>query len=315
TAKLSETEKAFADAQAQVASLDEIKRKLADTQTSLEKAKSSSGDVAKLTKLRDDALRDKERMAEKLRLANEETSHAQSSTGQLKNELVAMKAELTNAQTKLAEQSKSIASLEGNVYTANQATEAAKSSLTSAQSAATDAAKHDAELSSIKEKFARNEEQLAVVLRSYTQLKAAHEELEGKAGQLDALNNEKEKITAELREANAQNEHSQAAVGQLQQELIVMKTQLTTTQAALATLNSEHSRLQDGRRTPTNPTPSTPAVPAPVRTHTIAAGETLTGISKKYYGTITRWQDVYNANHDVLKNPNSLPVGSELIIP
>ncbi len=290
--------------------------KLADTQASLEKAKSSStGDVAKLTKLRDDALRDKERMAEKLRLANEETSHAQSSTGQLKNELVAMKAELTNAQTKLAEQSKSIASLEGNVYTANQATEAAKSSLTSAQSAATDAAKHDAELSSIKEKFARNEEQLAVVLRSYTQLKAAHEELEGKAGQLDALNNEKEKITAELREANAQNEHSQAAVGQLQQELIVMKTQLTTTQAALATLNSEHSRLQDGRRTPTNPTPSTPAVPAPVRTHTIAAGETLTGISKKYYGTITRWQDVYNANHDVLKNPNSLPVGSELIIP
>src|SRR5258708_24505770 len=103
TAKLSETEKAFADAQAQVASLDEIKRKLADTQTSLEKAKSSTGDVAKLTKSRDDALRDKERMAEKLRLANEETSHAQSSTGQLKNELVAMKAELTIAQTKLAD--------------------------------------------------------------------------------------------------------------------------------------------------------------------------------------------------------------------
>lgn len=51
---------------------------------------------------------------------------------------------------------------------------------------------------------------------------------------------------------------------------------------------------------PNNPPPSNPPPPPPPpptqRTHTIAKGNTLWGISSQYYGTGTRWIQIYNAN-------------------
>ena len=57
-----------------------------------------------------------------------------------------------------------------------------------------------------------------------------------------------------------------------------------------------------------------PALPA-ARTHVVAEGDTLTRISRKYYGTSSRWQDILNANRDVVKDEKSLVVGSSLKIP
>jgi len=57
-----------------------------------------------------------------------------------------------------------------------------------------------------------------------------------------------------------------------------------------------------------------PAPPAP-RTHVVVEGDTLTKISRKYYGTSNRWEDILNANRDVLKDEKSLVVGSSLKIP
>lgn len=37
------------------------------------------------------------------------------------------------------------------------------------------------------------------------------------------------------------------------------------------------------------------------KTHTIKAGDTLWGISKKYYGTGTKWQTIYKANKDIIE--------------
>jgi len=50
-----------------------------------------------------------------------------------------------------------------------------------------------------------------------------------------------------------------------------------------------------------------------VTRHVIAAGETLSDISLKYYGTITRWEDIVSANPGV--DPSRLRIGRELKIP
>lgn len=49
------------------------------------------------------------------------------------------------------------------------------------------------------------------------------------------------------------------------------------------------------------------------RTHTVAKGETLADISKKYFGTAKRWKDIVSANPGV--NPEGLKVGQKIAIP
>lgn len=50
--------------------------------------------------------------------------------------------------------------------------------------------------------------------------------------------------------------------------------------------------------------------------HTVAAGETLSHISLKYYKSANHWQEIYEANKDVIgDNPNRIKPGQELVIP
>jgi nucleoid-associated protein YgaU len=50
--------------------------------------------------------------------------------------------------------------------------------------------------------------------------------------------------------------------------------------------------------------------------HTVAAGETLSDISLKYYKTANRWKEIYEANKDVIgDNHNLIKPGQELVIP
>lgn len=49
--------------------------------------------------------------------------------------------------------------------------------------------------------------------------------------------------------------------------------------------------------------------------HIVAKGETLGGIAKKYYGKVMKYKDIFEANTDVLKNPDVIHPGQELVIP
>ena len=49
------------------------------------------------------------------------------------------------------------------------------------------------------------------------------------------------------------------------------------------------------------------------KTHTVASGETLQDISRKYFGTTTKWREIAEANPDV--NPNRMRVGQKIKIP
>lgn len=50
-------------------------------------------------------------------------------------------------------------------------------------------------------------------------------------------------------------------------------------------------------------------------TYTVKAGDTLTRISTRVYGTPSRWRDIYVANRDTMPNENALKIGQVLRIP
>jgi LysM repeat protein len=50
-------------------------------------------------------------------------------------------------------------------------------------------------------------------------------------------------------------------------------------------------------------------------THTVEKGDTLMNISQHYYGTRSKWRDIYAANRDVMKSENDLKIGMQLKIP
>lgn len=49
--------------------------------------------------------------------------------------------------------------------------------------------------------------------------------------------------------------------------------------------------------------------------HTVVSGDTLGKISKKYYGKSGEYMAIFNANTDILKDPNMIHPGQELTIP
>lgn len=51
------------------------------------------------------------------------------------------------------------------------------------------------------------------------------------------------------------------------------------------------------------------------RTHTIQPGDTLSGIANRYLGSSGRYREIYEANRHVLRSPDDLPEGTQLVIP
>ena len=50
--------------------------------------------------------------------------------------------------------------------------------------------------------------------------------------------------------------------------------------------------------------------------HAVQRGDTLSSLSRQYYGTSAKWRDIYNANRDILKSESeTLRLGMELRIP
>lgn len=117
------------------------------------------------------------------------------------------------------------------------------------------------------------------------------------------------------------------AMEQLKRENVELAQRLTDLRRErdrlAAEVQSSRTAIAAAAREP-SPTP-TPA-PAPVnrepevsnsrvREYTVESGDTLTRISATVYGTMNRWEDIYEANRDVMRNENSLRPGMVLKIP
>lgn len=57
-----------------------------------------------------------------------------------------------------------------------------------------------------------------------------------------------------------------------------------------------------------------PSTPSP-RTYTVQAGDSLSRISKQFYGDANKYMTIFNANKDKMSDPDKLKIGTELIIP
>jgi len=51
------------------------------------------------------------------------------------------------------------------------------------------------------------------------------------------------------------------------------------------------------------------------RYHMVLDGETLSGISYQYYGSVNKWQKILDANRNAIKDVKNLKLGTRLIIP
>lgn len=70
---------------------------------------------------------------------------------------------------------------------------------------------------------------------------------------------------------------------------------------------------------------STPMLSAPVsaeaitpagpRFHTVAKGDTLYALARRYYSDQRRWKDIFAANRDSIGDANKIRVGQRLMIP
>ncbi len=98
-------------------------------------------------------------------------------------------------------------------------------------------------------------------------------------------------------------------------KLIVGRTVLniakdpTNIQGKRVTLGQADAPLAPGAGT------APPASTAGGRTYITQPGDTLSGISKKFYGKATLWKRIADANPEKLANPAKLKSGVELVIP
>lgn len=52
-----------------------------------------------------------------------------------------------------------------------------------------------------------------------------------------------------------------------------------------------------------------------IPTHTVVKGDTLSKIAKQHYGDASKWKALYEANRDVIKNPDLIQIGWVIKLP
>lgn len=170
----------------------------------------------------------------------------------------------------------------------------------------------------LTDKLAQTEDKLNTVLRSYTLL-----ERETDQAKTDAAR------AAEQAQAAANRAAAESAA-----QISALFDELRQTQAQVASLAAENSQLKtrlavvgpspgSTLATPSRPTAAPAAAPestsasapAEPRLHVVVPGDNLAKISRNYYGTANRWDEILAANRDVIQNENVLPIGATLRIP
>ena len=86
------------------------------------------------------------------------------------------------------------------------------------------------------------------------------------------------------------------------------------------TLASKPMSTSQAKATTVSAKPAQPSSPTPVKMakgeeHTIKAGDTLSKLAEQYYGSAGKWEKIYEANRESIKNPNYVFIGQKITIP
>jgi nucleoid-associated protein YgaU len=180
------------------------------------------------------------------------------------------------------------------------------------------------------------QDKLSVALRSFSVLQDENAQLKASA---DKAASDNASVSQQLSAANATIASLQVQAAATA-EIDPLRTELRQAQDEASRLAVENDQLRTRlavvspgpgslRPAPTRPgqaaalvapeavpaaAAAAPPPPAP-RTYVVAEGDTLTKISRKFYGTSGRWEAILAANRGVVKDEKSLVVGSTIKIP
>ncbi|MBN1916730.1 MAG: LysM peptidoglycan-binding domain-containing protein [Verrucomicrobia bacterium] len=178
-----------------------------------------------------------------------------------------------------------------------------------------------AELGTLKAGIEARDTSLAELQEAYDSLKAQGDtaqststgeiaRLERQIADLDAQNK-----TLSARNAELEDEQSRAGRRTLNDKLDEARTALKAAEKQneqyarrIRELEARVVQLESGSSAATT-------ITGDARAHVVREGETLRTISLKYFGTKDRWREIYDANRDVLPDPDHVRVGQKLIIP
>ena len=335
-AKLAESDKAVDQHNASVAELTDLNTKLTSEKTALEaqlaqakqatdqltsQSAASASTVTQLAAANDKLQDQLKELTAKLAAAQAESARST----QAADDAAALRTQLTAAQAKLAESDKAVEQHSASVAEltgANERLTAEKAELKKLlddQNTLIAGLRADSDRLAQSEQARLSAEQRAAALATVTsQLAAAQRD------------------NASLRSDNARlNETMQGIdrdrttrIAQLQQENAAISARLRQAQGTLDQIANAARVIGGGALTPSAnfaatspvrpaaavPVNAVPAVPE-ARTHVVQEGDSLTRISVRYYGTANRWQEIYEANREILQGENALRPGQRLKIP
>jgi nucleoid-associated protein YgaU len=49
--------------------------------------------------------------------------------------------------------------------------------------------------------------------------------------------------------------------------------------------------------------------------YVVKSGDTLSKLAERFYNSVSKWEKIYEANREILKNPNYIFIGMKLTIP
>jgi nucleoid-associated protein YgaU len=213
----------------------------------------------------------------------------------------------------------------------------------------------DASTEEAKKQLAEIEARLTTALHSYSMLQqeldqtheaaaktetkfaASQAEAAALRTQVDALNpNGNEMVLLRQASINAATEavelrdqlrQAQGSVAQLAEENAQLRTRLALLGPPPAPMLASPARFAPApppaaavKSAPAQPPPQSSAAkpdaaPPAARQHVVVEGDTLSKISRHYYGTSDRWPEILEANRDILRDARNLPVGASLRIP
>jgi nucleoid-associated protein YgaU len=78
---------------------------------------------------------------------------------------------------------------------------------------------------------------------------------------------------------------------------------------------SDFSNVRSGGSSTTSAPPEPTGTIGSGRTYVVAEGDSLSKIARREYGDANKWRTIYEANRDLIKDPDLIYPGQELKLP
>ncbi|MFA6288152.1 MAG: LysM peptidoglycan-binding domain-containing protein [Opitutaceae bacterium] len=319
--KFTTTTKALADAQAELAALKSAGGGLSPTGVAVLKADRDhlSDTVAQLTKERDDLAQQLAAAKAPAPAADTEAPKAQLAT--LEKSKADAEAKLNAAlrtytlnQAEIDRLQKALANIDAERAGLSDKLDAANKELNTllpqAQAATVSAGQVETLRAQLADTQSKLAERSAALDQAVKDLATARLTTDAATGDITA-------VREQLRQTQLQAAASANETLQLKTRLALSSSApvAPTRPGAIAPIPVAMEEPPSVAPSPVVSTPKAEPVAAKHRIYVVMSGDSLSSIAKRLYGNANRWNEILEANSDIIRNPNALPLGTKLRIP